>query len=177
MWRWFTCGFSTPPPCTARVDEGIRVRVTGLRLKGLTVHYLSFSVVVVGVEDRPPLGDLGRALRRRPTLVLRGHLCGILLSIMPVSCCPASRTGVGPTSISGSTARLRTNPTSSRAQRRDAPMLLASRSSSLPRHMRVPFETRHKADLTAPVLPVLLPECTAARTIPPSTTKPPLVSS
>ena len=73
MWWWFTCGFSTPPPCTARVDEGIRVRVTGLRVQGLPVYYLSFSVVVVGVEDRPPLGYLGRALRRRPALVLRGH--------------------------------------------------------------------------------------------------------
>ena len=37
------------------------------------VYYLSFPVVVVGIEDRPPLGDLGRALRHRPTLVLRGH--------------------------------------------------------------------------------------------------------
>jgi len=56
---------STSPPCTARVDEGIRVRVTGLRVQGLPV--------AVGVEDRPPLNDLGRALCRRPTLVLRGH--------------------------------------------------------------------------------------------------------
>ena len=56
----------------APVDEGIRVRVTGLRVQGLPVYYLSFSVVV-GVKDHPPLGDLGRALRRRPTLVLRGH--------------------------------------------------------------------------------------------------------
>jgi len=45
----------------------------GLRAQGLPVHNPSFSVVVVGVEDRPPLSDLGRALRRRPTLVLRGH--------------------------------------------------------------------------------------------------------
>jgi len=29
---------------------------------------LSFSVAAVGVEDRPPLGDLGRALRHRPKL-------------------------------------------------------------------------------------------------------------
>jgi len=47
--------------------------VTGLRAQGLPVCYLSSSVVVVGVEDRPPLGDLGRALRHRSTLVLRGH--------------------------------------------------------------------------------------------------------
>ena len=50
--------------------------MTGLRVKGLPVFYLSFSkfsVVVVGVEDRPPFGDLGRALRHCPTLVLRGH--------------------------------------------------------------------------------------------------------
>ena len=28
--------FSTSPPCTARVDEEIRVRVTGLRVQGHT---------------------------------------------------------------------------------------------------------------------------------------------
>jgi len=37
------------------------------------VHCLASSVVVVGVEDRPPFGDLGCALRHRPTLVLRSH--------------------------------------------------------------------------------------------------------
>ena len=37
------------------------------------VCYLVSSVVVVGVEDRPPLGDLGCALRHRPALVLRSH--------------------------------------------------------------------------------------------------------
>ena len=31
------------------------------------MYYLSSSVVVVGVEDRPPFGDLGCALRQRPT--------------------------------------------------------------------------------------------------------------
>ena len=37
------------------------------------MYYLFSSVVVVGVEDRPPLGDLSRALRHRPALVLWGH--------------------------------------------------------------------------------------------------------
>jgi len=37
------------------------------------VCYLASSVVVVGVEDRPQFGDLGCALRHRPTLVLRSH--------------------------------------------------------------------------------------------------------
>ena len=68
MWRAFI-----HPPCTTRVDEGIRVRVTGLRVQGMPVYHLFSSVVVVGVEDRPPLGDLGCALRHRPALVLRSH--------------------------------------------------------------------------------------------------------
>ena len=33
------------------------------------MYYLASSVVVVGVEDCPPFGDLGCALRHRPTLV------------------------------------------------------------------------------------------------------------
>ena len=37
------------------------------------MYYLFSSVVVVGVEDRPPLGDLSRALRHGPALVLWGH--------------------------------------------------------------------------------------------------------
>ena len=37
------------------------------------VYYLVSSVVVVGVEDRPPLGDLGCALHHRPALVFRSH--------------------------------------------------------------------------------------------------------
>ena len=45
--------------------------MTGLRVQGLPVYYLSFPVVVGGVEGLPPLGDHGRALRRRPTNVLR----------------------------------------------------------------------------------------------------------
>ena len=74
--------------------------------------------------------------RRRAT-------CGVLVSIMPINSCPASRTG--PLSLAGSTARLRINPASSCAQRRDSSMLLASRSNSLPRRLRVPFETRHES--------------------------------
>ena len=42
---------------------------SGLRVPGLPVYYLSSSVVVVGVEDRPPLGDLGCAQRHRPALL------------------------------------------------------------------------------------------------------------
>jgi hypothetical protein len=66
LWRAFI-----HPPCTTRVDEGIRVRVTASAR--VPVHYLASSVVVVGVENRPPLGNLGCALRHRPTLVLRSH--------------------------------------------------------------------------------------------------------
>ena len=33
------------------------------------MYYLASSVAVVGVEDRPPFGDLGCALRHRPTFV------------------------------------------------------------------------------------------------------------
>ena len=39
---------------------------------GLPVYYL-ISSVVGGVEVRPPLGDLGRALLSRSVLILRGH--------------------------------------------------------------------------------------------------------
>ena len=67
------CGGVHSPPCTTRVDEGVRVRVTGLRVQGMPVYHLFSSVVVVGVEDRPPLGDLSRALRHGPALVLWGH--------------------------------------------------------------------------------------------------------
>ena len=41
---------------------------------GVPVHYLISPVAVVGVEDRPPFGDLGCALRHRPVLVFRSHL-------------------------------------------------------------------------------------------------------
>ena len=37
------------------------------------MYYLVSSVVVVGVEDRPPFGDLGCALRHRPAPVLRSN--------------------------------------------------------------------------------------------------------
>ena len=35
--------------------------------------YYLISSVVGGVEVRPPLGDLGRALLSRSVLILRGH--------------------------------------------------------------------------------------------------------
>jgi len=50
---------------------------------------------------------------------------------------------VGPPSLAGSTARLRVDPTASRAQRRDSSTIFASRSNSPPRHLRVPSERRH----------------------------------
>ena len=37
------------------------------------MYYLFSSVAAVGVEDRPPFGDLGCALRHRPAFVLRSH--------------------------------------------------------------------------------------------------------
>ena len=42
---------------------------------GLPVYYL-ISSVVCGVEVRPPLGDLGRALLSRSVLILLIHLRG-----------------------------------------------------------------------------------------------------
>ena len=51
------CGSASFHPCMSRVDEGIRVRVTGRRSAGLPVYCL-VSSVVGGVEVRPPLGDL-----------------------------------------------------------------------------------------------------------------------
>ena len=70
-----------PPPCTSRVGEGIRVRVTRVgAVPGLPVNCL-VSSVVGGVEVRPPLGDLGRALFSQAVLVL----CGITL-VSPLGC-------------------------------------------------------------------------------------------
>ena len=54
-------------PCTARVDEGIRVHVTGLRVQGPPVHYLSFSVAVVGVNDTELIQRGGRSLSKDGT--------------------------------------------------------------------------------------------------------------
>jgi len=54
-----------PHAWTARVDEEIHVRVTGLRLRELPVYYLSFPVTVVGVEDRPPTSAVRCAIARR----------------------------------------------------------------------------------------------------------------
>ena len=65
-----------PPPCASRVDEGIRVRVTGrrsARAASVLPYLLSLTSVVGGVEVRPPLGDLGRALLSRSVLILSGH--------------------------------------------------------------------------------------------------------
>ena len=52
-------GVSFHPPCTSRVYEGVHVRVTGRQIDRATIVLRS---VVGGVEVRPPLGDLGRAL-------------------------------------------------------------------------------------------------------------------
>jgi len=68
---WFVAAFHSIPmhdPGLKEVQRPARVCVSGV-----PVYYLASSVVVVGVEDRPPFGDLGCALRRRPTLVLRSH--------------------------------------------------------------------------------------------------------
>ena len=58
-------------------SSGLRVQGCQLLLASKTAptdaNNLVSSVVVVGVEDRPPFGDLGCALRHRPTLVLRSH--------------------------------------------------------------------------------------------------------
>ena len=51
----------------------------------------------------------------------------------------------GPPSLAGSTARLKTNPTSSVRSVEILLCCLASRSNSSPRHLRVPFETRHES--------------------------------
>ena len=67
MWRHFIL-----PPCTTR-GWGSSNAQLGSASARVPVYYLVSSVVVVGVEDRPPLGDLGCALRHRPALVLRSH--------------------------------------------------------------------------------------------------------
>ena len=77
--------------------------------------------------------DFEGPARRRAT-------CGILVNIMSINSCPA-----GPPSLAGSTAQLRINPASSCAQRRHSCMMHASMSNSLPRRLRVPFETRHES--------------------------------
>jgi hypothetical protein len=56
----------------ARPQKRRNSRPCDCECKGASAHYLVSSVVVVGVENRPPLGNLGCALRHRPTLVLRG---------------------------------------------------------------------------------------------------------
>jgi len=81
--------------------------------------------------------------------------------------CPASR--AGRPSLAGSTGRPRINSAPFRAQRRGflcclrlGPALYRGACGFLLKHVM-------KAGLTAPDLPVQLPECATARTIPPST--------
>jgi len=105
-------------------------------LVGFTAQPRADPQLVLHAVERLDVHACEGPARRRAT-------CGVLVSIMPINSCPASRTG--PLSLAGSTARLRINPASSCAQRRDSSMLLASRSNSLPRRLRVPFETRHES--------------------------------
>ena len=69
---WFVAAFhSTPMHDPGLKESNIQL---GSACARVSVYYLASSVVVVvGVEDRPPFGDLGYALRHRPTLVLRSH--------------------------------------------------------------------------------------------------------
>jgi hypothetical protein len=71
----FVCGgVSFHPPCTSRVDEEICVRVTGRHsTRVASVVYCLISSVAGGVEVRPPLGYLGRALFSQALLVRRCH--------------------------------------------------------------------------------------------------------
>ena len=45
----------------------------GSACERVPVYYLASSVDVVGIEDRPPFGDSGCALRHRPAPVLRSY--------------------------------------------------------------------------------------------------------
>ena len=68
VWRCF--------PCMSRVDEGIRVCVTGrrsARAASVLPCFCSVSSVVGGVEVRPPLGIFIRVLFSQAMLVLRGN--------------------------------------------------------------------------------------------------------
>ena len=68
----FVAGVHSPPmhdPGRRRISRPCDGSASGR----VPVYYLVSSVVVVGVEDCPPLGDLGCALRHRPALVLRSH--------------------------------------------------------------------------------------------------------
>ena len=61
------------PTCTTRDRRGSNVQL-GSACARMPVYYRASSVVVVvGVEDRPPFGNLGCALRHHPALILRGH--------------------------------------------------------------------------------------------------------
>ena len=71
LWRCFI-----PPPCTSRVDEGIRVRVTGRRSARAASCQCTASspqlLAALSIEVLPSIGDLGRMLFRQALLVLRG---------------------------------------------------------------------------------------------------------
>jgi len=59
-------------PCTTRGRRNSNVQL-GSAYSMMPVYYLASSVAAVGVEGRPPFGDLGCALRHRLALVLRRH--------------------------------------------------------------------------------------------------------
>ena len=60
------------PPCTARGRRSSNVQF-GSACAKVPVFYIVSSVVVVGVEDRPPFVNLGCALHHRSAPVLRSH--------------------------------------------------------------------------------------------------------
>ena len=60
------------PPCTTRGRRSSNVQL-GSACARMPLYCLASSVVVVGVEGRPPFGDLGCALRRRLATVLRSQ--------------------------------------------------------------------------------------------------------
>ena len=68
MWRPFI-----QPPCTT----WDRIRSSNVQFGSVCarvpVYCLVSSVVVFGVDDRPPFGNLGCALRHRPMPVLQSH--------------------------------------------------------------------------------------------------------
>jgi hypothetical protein len=75
MARWRTLGLWRHfilPPCTTRGRRSADVQL-GYACERVPVYCPVSSVVVVVVEDRPPFGDLGCALRHRPAPVLRSY--------------------------------------------------------------------------------------------------------
>ena len=67
MWRHFIL-----PPCTTRGRRSSNVQF-GSACAWVPVYYPVSPVVVVFVEDSPPFGDPGCALRHCPAHVLRSH--------------------------------------------------------------------------------------------------------